>query len=422
MGVLKRIGSKVMSTVRTVDSYGQKITFTYKRNSMFKTHLGGWATILLIVGMLSYLIFLFNVLIQRSTINVTTNTEIKDLANYPEFHNIGKSGFFLAFGFRLRNYGILDREEYISLSVQEITYESIGVGSWNTILRDLPLKAWGNDFRIDNKKRVESYNFDKYVCVDSSDYSIGGNWYSDKSKFISIKIKPWDNSTFSGTWETIGNIDSFIENEEFDLVMIDKYFDAESYDESVKQYITQDFKYSGISTFSKYVYISIKENELQLMDSVFQYGDHTKKTFYSISKERIDDSIFAGSYFDVTIQMDSQKLIHERTVFSFFDMVAQLGGVYGVIAGILLYALGYYSEKMMYFSILRRLYHTECKANKVLDDVGNNNNSTSPSRKVIDKKQIQPKTQRIFGNSPKSKEADSKNQWNLSKEVICHNY
>jgi hypothetical protein len=72
---------------------------------------------------------------------VTTNTEIKDLANYPEFHNIGKSGFFLAFGFRLRNYGILDREEYISLSVQEITYESIGVGSWNTILRDLPLKA-----------------------------------------------------------------------------------------------------------------------------------------------------------------------------------------------------------------------------------------------------------------------------------------
>jgi hypothetical protein len=80
--------------------------------------------------------------------------------------------------------------------------------------------------------------------------------------------------------------------------------------------------------------IFIRENNVELMDNFFQFQDYEKMKFYSISEERINFNRFNNNLLVVSILADSQTVTHTRTVYSFFDMLAQIGGVYGVLSAI----------------------------------------------------------------------------------------
>jgi hypothetical protein len=133
------------------------------------------------------------------------------------------------------------------------------------------------------------------------------------------------------------------------VAYLDHYFDIKSFDNPVKSYITEKYTYGLMPYVRKYVRMMIRENKVELMDSVLQYQSYNKTTFYSISEERVDIYKKSNYYFRAVISPDSHKVTHTRTVFSLFDFLAQIGGVYNFFYSISFLFFGFYAEKMMYY-------------------------------------------------------------------------
>jgi hypothetical protein len=131
--------------------------------------------------------------------------------------------------------------------------------------------------------------------------------------------------------------------------MLDKFFDLKNFDNPIGSYITEKYVYNVLDGFTRSSDIYIKQNNLELMDSVFQFKGHEKRKFYSIESEKIDLYKFVTTYLRARILSSPQEVTYNRTVYSFLDMVAQLGGVFNVLRTISFLILGLYAERMMYY-------------------------------------------------------------------------
>ena len=69
------------------------------------------------------------------------------------------------------------------------------------------------------------------------------------------------------------------------------------------------------------------------------------------------------SYIVTYFMVDSEVTTYRRTVFSFLDMFAQIGGVYQVVSSIMFLFLGFYAERMMYYCVLRKCYQLDSHDN-----------------------------------------------------------
>lgn len=84
--------------MRDIDFYGQPVGIKYKGDEVFKTHIGGCISMVFLLGMLIYSGYLFNVMFQRSNIDVTSNTIIRDLTIDNSDHFIGQTNFSVFIG------------------------------------------------------------------------------------------------------------------------------------------------------------------------------------------------------------------------------------------------------------------------------------------------------------------------------------
>lgn len=77
----------------------------------------------------------------------------------------------------------------------------------------------------------------------------------------------------------------------------------------------------------------MKENDVILSDSVYPWGETERKSFVSLSKEHYDIMATSGfeDYITVAMFLDPEKDTYERVVFSFFDMIGMLGGVFEIL-------------------------------------------------------------------------------------------
>jgi hypothetical protein len=128
--------------------------------------------------------------------------------------------------------------------------------------------------------------------------------------------------------------------------MLNKFFELDNFDEPVQEFLTQELTYEITSGVRKSDYAYIKENKIRLMDNFLQYGAYKEETFYSIKSNKVefgyDNSVYIQGFFG----LDAETIENERTVYSFLDALAQIGGVYGVVGSSLAFVFGYYVDKM----------------------------------------------------------------------------
>jgi hypothetical protein len=348
--MIKKLWRNLMDAVRQIDAYGQPISLTYNKEKEFKTHLGGLSTLVIANFMLFYFVFLFLELVSKKTINYNATTVVNDITQHPVNLDIAKNGFRLSIGLTDQHYSLLDDEirKYIEITVVEVSWELEQSGEWVDYRRDLEMEQCGDNYPYHDKVVVNDNNLDKYVCITTDDYQIAGNWYSNRSKTIEISATMCDNSTYS-TCESEENILEFIEENQLDVVMLNRYFDIQNLDNPIQSFLTQRYVYNFVKDFTFLSVISIRENNVELMDSFFQFQDYEKMIFYSILEERTSFYKYHDTLMMIRIEPDSQTITHTRTVYSFFDMLAQIGGVYGVLSAISFSLLGFYSERMMQY-------------------------------------------------------------------------
>ena len=155
--------------------------------------------------------------------------------------------------------------------------------------------------------------------------------------------------------------------------MVNSYFDFEDYDNPVRTFLDDRFRYSLVSQMERNIIVSLQENEAETKDSYFQYSPEGKTTNF-ISANRVDKEI--RSINNESDVMMSVKFIkdynydsYERQVFSVLELFGSLGGLLEIFIIVGGFFVGTLSSKLFNYSVIQSLYHVDtlgskCKASK----------------------------------------------------------
>ena len=116
----------------------------------------------------------------------------------------------------------------------------------------------------------------------------------------------------------------------------------------------------------KVIKLYVKENEVELQDSLLPINDPIKTSFLSVDKVDFDVQTTTDSkdYLHIAFVLDPNKDSYQRVVFSFFDMFGMIGGVFELLKIGVGVMVGIVAQKVLMFSVLSRLYYTELDYNE----------------------------------------------------------
>jgi hypothetical protein len=115
--------------------------------------------------------------------------------------------------------------------------------------------------------------------------------------------------------------------------MIDKYFDMNSFDDPIKDVLTERYTYSLLPGFTSNGNILLKENDVKTVDSFLGIGSSYEDKFYSIASERNSLATqYSSKFVNIELAMSAERVDHERSVFSILDVISQMGGFFGAFS------------------------------------------------------------------------------------------
>ncbi|CAI2358830.1 unnamed protein product [Moneuplotes crassus] len=358
VNLIKSFWTKCIRAVRTIDLYGKPITLHYRGNYAFKTYLGGFVTILVVMTICGYASYLFRVMVERQNIIYATNTMIKDLQGEANIHRPAEHGFALALGMRRSNNSFLDEEYLRIFQVKAYQYRGVTArdGSFTETREELELVRCKDNFPFYNKTQLEVFGINNHVCIKPTNYSITGNWYSDISESLEITVKKCDDSERSDCYK-----ESEVDEEKFhqhvEVVMINSYFDLGSFSNPIKTYLTHKHFYAFEHDYFLETNIYLKENTVSILDDYTMVEGKKGKVFYSVSDEKNDRHIGPTDDFStIHILLDAEAVNYERNVYTFIDFVANLGGIFSLIQSFCGLVLGIYAEKALRHSVISKCY------------------------------------------------------------------
>ena len=355
---MKRVTSKVMNQVKSMDWFGQNILITYNKENKFNTHLGGWMTLTVIIAFILYSLYLIRTMIKRQTVVYSTNTVIRDLTNDSEDHRPAEHGFAIAIGFRWETTSLLD-DAYLQLyelQVQQHIAINTGGGFFDEQFIDLEVEKCGDLFPYYNQTLVRDFYINNYVWIKPKDYAITGNWYSSVVKSLNIYLSSW-NALKRTDCKSYTVSDANLASQDFDIVIIDSYFDLKSFEKPIKTYLTQQYHYRLQGGFYQNIELFVKENTIDALDDYKIIEGAKNGRFYSVADSSSSSTkLNTNTYASVTIFLHPETQVYNRAVFTFMDVLAQIGGIFGLIQPVCALFVGFYAEKMLYYSIFKKWY------------------------------------------------------------------
>jgi len=146
-----------------------------------------------------------------------------------------------------------------------------------------------------------------------------------------------------------------LEYQDFDIVIIDSYFDLKSFEKPIKTYLTQQYHYRLKAGFYQNIELFIKENTIDALDDYKIIEGAKNGKFYSVADSSSSSTqLSTTTYAGVTIFLHPETQVYNRAVFTFMDVLAQLGGIFGLIQPVCALLVGFYAEKMLYHSIFNK--------------------------------------------------------------------
>ena len=169
-------------------------------------------------------------------------------------------------------------------------------------------------------------------------------------------------------WGNEEEIDDILTDIELNIALVNSYFDFEDYDNPVKTYLDDRFRYNLVNSLEKFVVISLQENEAETKDNYFQYSPEGDNHKY-VSVDRVDKEIRnAGNQSNVIMSVKFIKDYNydsiELQVFSVLELIGSLGGLFEIftlVGGLL---VGIVAKMLFNYSMIQSLYHVDTLKSK----------------------------------------------------------
>lgn len=169
----------------------------------FKSFIGGFWTIILVLGIFIYGAFQTNMMFNYGDTNISIKSVLKDRTTDREINTPFPS---LQLSFIVEKDGVNLYEEggYIDITVNQVKqiYEynpTSGIKERQRTKTSLDFEKCGSNFYLENQEILDNLNIKNYYCFKDNYFTIGGSYYSPIFHYLEIRMSTCINGTSSVT-------------------------------------------------------------------------------------------------------------------------------------------------------------------------------------------------------------------------------
>ena len=190
------------------------------------------------------------------------------------------------------------------------------------------------------------------------DYEIGGDFSSTEWNYFELLI----DKCSASDCKTDDEINEVLKNTQVDIAVSNYYFDTNQYENPVKVSLDNRFSYNLIPGYEVGKIMNIRINEAEDWTNYYPSLNPEEYKYYSI--DTVDDHLEVEDpntrfVFKATFQLDRQYTKVERKVYTFVEVLGQIGGVIGIILPLGAYFVAIFSNKIYWATLINCFYLIE---------------------------------------------------------------
>ncbi|CAI2362987.1 unnamed protein product [Moneuplotes crassus] len=357
---LRKSFSCLNSWVKATDKFGVPVSLNFKGEDSFKTTVGGIFSLISMLLLMMYTILEMRLVITKGKTSINSNIVSRNLFESKETYQIAKDGFMISMG---GNTATLEDPTYFNFQYKNRIIENELIGGPKIRYEDVEYSTTlcGDKFdQFIDKETATRLSMHLTLCPNSSDWRIGGSRTGYQFSAFIGTIKRCS-SNLSGFCKSENEINDKINSQKFFVAISNYYFDVEDYDNPVNVTFEDEFNYSLIKEMTVEKTLRVRINKAYDYTNIWYPSNPKEYTYYSI--ESVKDDLQAedgsGDLARINIILDKNYKIVERKVYTFYDMLGQVGGVMGIIYSLGSVCVNIFSGKIYIMTLLSYFYKVE---------------------------------------------------------------
>jgi hypothetical protein len=356
----KTVFQKFLSFVRSYDMYGKDIVLTYKGDDKYRTHLGGFASVLVGGVILAYIVYLFFIMFSKGDTNIARASIVNDISSEVEILKPAKDHFDFAVSYVDGSIDYLNDPTYFTFEINQVEQTRTTSGGTVTLNRartSIPFAKCGDNFNHHDQSEVRQLGIDSYYCPTSDNYSVAGTFFSNNFNYVEIKLL----KCTSGSCKSSTDIENAMKNSRFSIAIENTIVDMGNYQEPIQRIIDDGFFWELVPGFRKKTDIYIRKNTAEFEDNYIQLGFPTEKNFFQLGThaDSFESEPSEGDILTIYFRYDKVSDLYERKIFSLAELLGQAGGFYGSLLAIGALFIFIFSERLFIASVLKKIYQID---------------------------------------------------------------
>ncbi|CDW81502.1 UNKNOWN [Stylonychia lemnae] len=408
---MTRIRKGFYDILKSIDYFAKPINFTYKGNDTYRTAFGGFMST--IIGTFLGVIFVYKVIAmyERSETKIRKDSIVSISNTYNEPQLIGEKGISLMF--------MLSDLNGIPLTYEkEIGQFSLWQGKFQLI--ELPNGKITRQFSKQiipysrctlqslalsrlNREDILQYPIDDYYCPEWTNLTLQGNFHAPQFQFLYLEfIKCTSKSLCSNS--TL--LKKRIESSYIQLIPVSSFFDVQNYVQPIKHFMDDAF-YPMVDNMNIFATMLFRQSNIELADSLNGfYEEPFEDVFYQMSTlSQVIQSLelTGGSLFSLQIQLDKFIDRYNRQVYTFNDVLQELGGFQSILFLIIAILYSGIQDSKFQLSMARNLFLIQDYKKMMNENSEDSNDDEAPDDTIRSKSEI--KSKRALSGIQKLKES-----------------
>eukprot|EP00347_Sterkiella_histriomuscorum_P017124 403350573 len=232
-------------------------------------------------------------------------------------------------------------------------------------------------FNYTNKNETGYGDVYNLQCIkDKQNLTVGGSWGTNKLDLIDICLQPCQKDCANQSY-----IQNYLTNviyhlqimfnfqfDAFQLRFVNHFIDFSDMDYPIKE-LLEDKYFLPIQSFQqKSMNIFVKQSQAYFDDSLLSIFSPAKTVKYSqvsnVHQYTANVDYQGSCYIKISVRIDYEKDESKREVYSFTDLLSNMGGIFSAIFGFGAVFVKLISENIFYQQIIKDLYQTNPSRSK----------------------------------------------------------
>ena len=375
-----------LSILSSMDFFSIFPGFFVKRDLDYKTRIGGFITILIIILTIALASIFSLELFLKKDPNVSTALKINEHPNtyqypYPIF-------FMLAVrdsnDIPIINEKIYFPEGYIFKSILENGKVVSKKYQVNMVSCD---KIIDETFQYYNL--IENIDLKNHYCLDNTnnDLSIGEFWGNENFTMLQVKMFKCSNESNKVNCENENFIKDFLSDNTVQIYSIKNYLNSNDHKNPLNTGIEENFYYI-LEGFHTTVFHYLRELEIKDDDGLIFLKENIIKSF-TVDSERnfINLSTKQNKFFSFAIQLTNTKEIYSRSYFKLQDLGAQVSSFYSIFMVVGSVILKFYHKSEYCLDLLNDFFEIDA-SNININKISNHMKKAKDADNLVGKSTI----------------------------------